>query len=105
MGQLLRSKGKLEAAPQTGTWTDQSGAIAAADTSQQVCPPNPERSYFMFQNHSDTDMWLDFDTPAVKDQPSIYIAAGQTYTPSFVHTGAVHVICGTISKKFTCKEA
>jgi hypothetical protein len=70
-----------------------------------VAAANAARSYLFFQNVSDTDMWINFGTAAVKDQPSIKVAAGQAYSPAFVHTGALNVICGSGTKSWTCKEA
>lgn len=95
----------LTTGPQAGTWTDRSGTIATGGSSQQAAEANASRRYLLFQNHSDTDMWINFGDAAVVNQPSIKIAAGVAYTPQFVSTQAIHVICATTGKAFTCKEA
>jgi hypothetical protein len=86
--------------------TDRSGTITAGSTSQQVAAANTARRYFVFQNHSDTDMWINFGVTAVATQPSVKIfAGGGAYEPLVAPTEAVHVICATSGKAFTCKEA
>lgn len=92
--------------PATGlTFTDRSGSITAGGTSQQVAAANTARRYLLFQNHSDTDMWIDFGIAAVANQPSVKVVAGGYFEPLVPPTEAVHVICATTGKGFTCKEA
>lgn len=87
-------------------FTDRSGAITAGGTAQwAVVSPNLNRRYFVFQNHSDTDMWINEDTVAVAGQPSIKVAAGGYYEPLVPPLGKISVICATTGKQFTCKEA
>lgn len=89
-----------------GTLTDRSGSITLGGTSQQVAAANASRQYLLFQNISDTDMWINFAIAAVADSPSIYIAAksGITFETNFIPTGALNVICATTGKKYTAKE-
>lgn len=94
----------LAAGPIAGQLTDRSDTIDTGGTAQQVAAANASRRYLLFQNHSDTDMWINFGTDAVASQPSIKIAAGVAYTPTFVDTRAISVICATMGKAFTCKE-
>jgi hypothetical protein len=49
-------------------------------------------------------MWLNYGIPAVAGQPSIKVAAGMNWTPSFVDQRALNVLCATTGKAFTCKE-
>lgn len=92
--------------PASLPFVDRSGTITTGGTSQVACVANNNRAYLLFQNHSDTDMWLNFGTAAVADQPSIKIFAnGGVYEPLVAPTGTVNVICATTGKKFTCKEA
>ncbi len=101
----LRSLGREQVSPAVGTLTDHSGTLTTGGTSQQLMPANTERSYFMFQNHSDIDMWLvPGDGPAVAGQPSIKVGAGMAYTPAFIDRREWHVIGATTGKAFTCKE-
>lgn len=95
-------------APEAGALTDGSGDIVAADTSEQVFAANTSRVYLLVQNVSDTDMWVDFGTAAVKDQPSVLLKANGgsiVFEGAFVPTSAVNIICGTIGKPYTAKEA
>ncbi len=101
----LRTIGREECGPVTGTLDDASGSITTGGTSQVVVAENFDRSYLLFQNHSDTDMWLNFGAAAVAGQPSIKIPAGVAYTPSFVDNRSVNVLCATTGKQFTCKQA
>lgn len=95
-------------APKGGSLTDGSDDITAADTSEQVFAANTSRVYLLVQNVSDTDMWVDFGTSAVKDQPSVLLRANGgsiVFDGAFVPTSTVNIICGTISKPYTAKEA
>lgn len=90
----------------TDTYTDGSGSIVAGATSQQVFAANSARRYFFFLNLSDTDMWINFGSAAVADQPSIKIPAnGGFFEPLVSSDEAVHVICATLGKKFVAKQA
>lgn len=86
---------------------DSSGAITLGGTAETIESAGRVRKYFMFQNISDTTMWINFGTTAVADEPSISVVAGATlvFEGSFVPTGSVSVMCATTGKKFVCKEA
>lgn len=90
-----------------GTLTDRSGTIAAGDTAQQLAAANGTRRYLLIQNASGGDLWVDFTTTAVKDQPSIKLAAGASLIMdgSFVTTEIVSIIGATTGQAFTAKEA
>lgn len=90
-----------------GTPTDRSGTIASGGVAQQVAAANAARRWFLFQNNSDTDCWINFGVTAVANQPSIKIVAGQSYEnpPQFCPVGLISVIGATTGKTFTCKEA
>lgn len=91
-----------------GALTDRSGTLAAGATSQAVAAANAARKYFFFENVSDTDMWINFGVAAVANQPSILVLAnGGSFTMegAFVSNQAVNVICATIGKAYTAKEA
>jgi len=92
--------------PFSGALTDRSGTITTGGAAQTVVARRSGRKFFLFQNISDTDMWINFGTTAVADSPSIKIVAGGAYEfPShFCSTQSVSVICATTGKKFTCKE-
>lgn len=87
--------------------TDRSGTITAGDTAQQVMAANTGRRYLLIQNISDTAMWFNFTTTAVKDSPSYLLAAnGGVFAMdgSLVTKEAISIICVTTGKKFTAKE-
>ncbi len=87
-------------------YVDRSGTITAGGASQQVAAANPSRRYLVFQNHSDTDMWLNFGAAANAGQPSVKISAnGGAYEPLVAPLGTINVIGATTGKAFTCKEA
>lgn len=87
-----------------GAFTDRSGTITLGGTSQQAAAANTSRRYLIFQNISDTTMWLNFGTAAVATQPSIQIVAGGNYEPLVAPTQAVNVLCATTGKAYACKE-
>ena len=88
------------------SFVDRSGTITAGGTSQQVAAANASRRYLVFQNHSDTDMWLNFGVAAVASQPSVKLSAnGGAYEPLVAPLGTINVIGATTGKAFTCKEA
>lgn len=89
----------------TGTLTDRSGTITAGGAAQNVAVANADRAFLLFQNVSDTDMWINFDSTAVADQPSIKLTPGASFvTDKFVPTTLLSVICATTGKSYTCKE-
>jgi hypothetical protein len=92
--------------PGGGSLTDRSGSIAAAGVSQQVAAAQSTRRYLIFINASDTTMWINFGVAAVADQPSIPVLTMGSYVfeASFVSTQALHVICASDTKSYTCKE-
>lgn len=90
-----------------GTLTNRSGTITAGGTAQQVMAANSSRKYLLFQNVSDTAMWIDFGATAVADSPSVLVPASGgavVQEGTFVSTQSVSVFCATTGKKFTAKE-
>jgi len=87
------------------TVTDRSTTITTGGTAQALMASNPARCGWSFQNISDTDMWInEIGGTAVADSPSVRVAAGASYTPAFVTTSAISIICATTGKKFTARE-
>lgn len=80
-------------------------AITTGGTSQTVFAANAARRSFIFQNISDSAMWLNFSAAAAADAPSIYVAAGAYFEPFVAPTTSISVFCATTGKKFTAKEA
>jgi hypothetical protein len=104
MAAKLRALGREEFSPASGKLTDRSGSIAAADTSQQLMAANPERAYWMLQNHSAADLWIREGAAATTGQPSTRIGPLETYTPAFIDTRRIFIISDTEGVEFTCKE-
>ncbi len=78
-----------------------SGTIAAANTAQDIITANKARNRFLFQNTSDTDMWVNFGANAAvntgfKVTPGSYLQL----PPDFCPTGRVSVLCTVISKTY-----
>lgn len=93
--------------PTHGALIDNSDDITVGGTAQTVESAGRARKYFLFQNISDTTMWINFGVTAVADKPSIQVVAGASlmFDGSFVPTGSVSLMCATTGKKFVCKEA
>lgn len=93
-------------APVIGPLVDRSGAIAAASVSQEIAPAKTNRAYLLFQNISDTAMWLNFGAAATADNNSVLINAQGSllFSGSFIPNQAVNVLCASDTKKFVCKE-
>lgn len=92
-----------------GNWTDRSSTITASAVAQQIAASNGSRKYLLFQNVSDTTMYLNVNATAVLSAPSLFMAANgggfEWNSNGFVPTGAVSVICSVSGRGFTCKEA
>jgi len=86
---------------------NKSGTIDEGGTAQDVYAANDApKVYLLFQNVSDTDMTIEFDTAAVADT-GILIAAGTAWEPpaGYIFSGKLSVLCATTGKKFVCKIA
>lgn len=94
---------------QGGALTDRSGDIAVAATSEEVAAANAARIYLLVQNVSESeDMWVDFGTAAVPDQPSVLLPPGGgaiVFENAFVPTGTVNIFCAASGEPYTAKEA
>jgi hypothetical protein len=101
------ASGSVPITPTKGTLTDRSGSIASGGVAQQLAAANTSRQYFLFENVSDTDMWLNFGVTAVAAQPSFRIVptGSLVMEDGFVSTQLISVICATTAKEFTAKEA
>lgn len=94
--------------PSSGVVTDRSGTITAGGTAQTLAAVNLSRRYLLVQNlHASEDLWVNFTTAAVVDQPSVRVAAGAAFLMdgAFVSTELVSVIAATTGHKFAAKEA
>jgi hypothetical protein len=90
-----------------GSLTDRSGTVAVGGTQQTLAGINSVRRYLLVQNIDDgEDLWINFTTVAVTDQPSIRLGPGESFTMegSFVSPQLVSVIAATSGHKFTAKE-
>ena len=89
-----------------GTLTDRSGAITTGGTVQDVAAVNATRHYFMFQNISDTVMYLDFGRDPTSNDSYQIAASGGAYVfdGNFIPVQVARVLCATTGKKFVAKE-
>lgn len=86
---------------------DRSGSITAGGTAQDVYDHRDgPKHYFLFQNRSDTVMYIDFGIDATSTT-GIEIAAGGAWEPpaGIIFTGRLSVLCATTGKTFVCKTA
>jgi len=93
--------------PTQGTLTDRSGTIATGGVAQTVCAANGSRQYLLFENVSDADLWINFTTTAVLNEPSFRIVSKGSLVmeSSFITTEALSVIGANTGQAYTCKEA
>lgn len=91
---------------QNGGMIDHSGEIDDASTSQEILPHNAKRSYFVFQNVSNVDMWISFGQAATNGSGSLLIPSGQGWVMegNAVSWDTLTVWCASDSKEFTCFE-
>lgn len=90
-----------------GSLTDGSGTIAAGGTSQQIFAANASRKYLLIENISSGDLWFNFTTAAVINQPSILIPSktGFVMESNFISGEIVNIIGATTGQAFTAKQA
>lgn len=94
--------------PTQTTFTDGSGNTSGTpSTSTQVFNSNANRKMFLFQNISDTDMWLNFGSAATAGAGSFKVEPGSGFSldGNMVTTQAINVLCASATKAFTAKEA
>jgi hypothetical protein len=83
-----------------------SGTITAGGTAQVVSTANTSRRFFLFQNISDTDMYVGIGvTPTVGTGLLIAKNGGTLTCDSFVPVEEIKVICVSSGKGFTALEA
>lgn len=87
--------------------TDASGTTVTANTSQMALNSNPNRKYLLFQNVSDTDMYINFGVAATSaGAGSLWIQAlgGSIVFEDFAcPTDSINVICSAAGKAYTIK--
>lgn len=90
----------------SGAYTNRSGTLAAAATSQPIAAANASRKAFFFQNLSNESLWVNFTTLATQSQPSIEVLPKGVLwlTSEFITTEAINVIGATLGSAFAAKE-
>ena len=84
---------------------DYSGTIATGGTSQELLPEKPNRRGFLVQNLSVDVLWISPFGDASAEQPSLKIAAGETFmTPTSWggQRNAIAIFGATSGQAFTC---
>lgn len=91
----------------TGSVTDRSGTITLGGTAQSLMLANATRKYLLIQNTGDKNLWFNFTTTAVQDQPSLKLLPNASFVMEgvFISTEAISIIGATTGKSFTSKEA
>lgn len=89
-----------------GQIIDRSGSISAANVSQIIAPANTSRNFFMFQNRSSVDMFLNFTNPATNSVGSFLISpmGSLTFDGGYCPTDIINIICSQINAIYTAKE-
>jgi hypothetical protein len=90
----------------SGAVTDHSGTITTGGTAQGLMPANATRKYLVIQNISGGDLWFNFTTTAVLNEPSFKLTAGSSFTmeDAFVSNEALSIIGATTGQAFTAKD-
>lgn len=89
-----------------GTLTNRSGTITLGGTAQTLAAANATRKYILIENVSSGDLWINFTTTAVINQPSFKIVANGSFVMegTFISTELISIIGATTSQAFTAKE-
>lgn len=101
-----RVTGTVTAISSKGSVTDRSGTITLGGTAQTLMAANATRKYLLIENVSNKNLWFNFTTTAVQDQPSCLLLPNAAFVMegAFVSTEAISVIGATTGKSFTAKE-
>jgi hypothetical protein len=90
------------------TFVDRGSTITLGGTQQQVMAQNRNRKYFLFQNQSTHNMWINFGANANNDQTSILILPNGSYEMdgynAVVNTDQCNVYGTTTSDAYCAKE-
>lgn len=100
---LIKSSGSLIT---QSTYTDRSSSIATGGTAQPAMAANVNREDYLFQNISDTDMYISFTGTASTGAGSVLVPSKGTASPEngFVSTQALSVYCASSGKVYTLWE-
>jgi hypothetical protein len=92
--------------PGTGTVTDRSGTITSGGAAQTLAASNTARKYLIVVNVSQENLWINFTTTAVQNQPSIPILPNGSFVmeSGYVSTELISIIGTTTGSAFTAKE-
>lgn len=92
--------------PSQGTLVDKSGTITSGGAAQTLAAANTARKYLIVQNVSQENLWINFTTTAVQNQPSILLLPNGSFVMegSYVSTELVSIIGTTTGSTFTAKE-
>ena len=99
---LLRASSSLDEA-----YTDFSGTIAQASTSQQLLPANRNRASFYIQNvDASATLWINYTNAAAASNGSFKLPPGAFLSEdgNFVSTEKINIFSTTQGAQFTCKE-
>lgn len=106
--QPVSQSGGWTTTPNRGSLTNRGSTITSGGTSQTLMAANANRLYFLFENVSDTDMWIrPGGGAAAAATPSILVKAnGGNFIMenALVSTEAWTVFCATTGKGYAAYE-
>jgi hypothetical protein len=100
--------GDVRITPSPGNLTSRGGTITAGGVAQSLMDANANRSVLIFQNVSDTAMWIRFSGTAAATQPSLLMPANMAAPFTLVGVGCprndISIFCITTGKAFSAYE-
>lgn len=87
----------------SGIFTDASGSIPVANTSEEILAEDANRKYLFIQNVGTEDIWINFTSDASSDPGSIQLSPGAALEQSGIVTSEAVNVFGPESAPFTCK--
>lgn len=85
-----------------GSVANGSGSIVTGGVSQEVLPANANRRFFMVQNLSNDDLWLNFGLPANMNADSIKISPDGAFSMDngYVSTDPINLVGASAGQQF-----
>ncbi len=104
-GQLTAAAISAAFSASNGSPTDLSGTIVTPDTSTLLAPADTSRTWYLIQNLSSANIWINFGAAATGGEPSILLAAGQGLTsdPTFTPSSAIYGYAVTANAQYALK--
>ena len=102
------SNPNVKTKPSTGNvidHSDETNTTFSVGGAQSVMPANPSRTYLVFQNISDTEMFLNFGAVAFANKSIKVSPSGSvTFNSAWIPSQEVFLRCSSDGKYFVAKE-